>query len=575
MAEWKKKGNASTVEDVIQENCGLSADELLNPKPVDSRAIKGMDEMAALIKEAIDKRQRVTVIGDYDADGITSSAILHQTLAYLGKPPVVKLPRRMSDGYGLSAQMVNEISSGLVITVDNGISAIDEVATLRAKGVDVCILDHHLPTKDEFGGNVLPQANVIVNPHVDPEYSDAYAFRHYCGAGLSYKLAELLVTDQKLLDRAAVLAAIGTVADVSPLIGDNRAIVKKGIELIRKDASVIPALSALNELAGIYLFNEESIGYKIGPILNAGGRMEDDGAKYGFWIMATAKDSLEMRNMASMLFQMNEERKTLMAEWETKIERIVVDECLYGNFPVCVYADIPEGIVGPLAGRLAEDMKAPAIILTNSSGEPGIIKGSGRTYGKADIRELIRPLDSLLTRVGGHSSAIGLSLKASDLEEFLNSAAGLGGFDSEPDETAWYDLEIDGKGSTIKELERTCQKYAPFGEGNPKPVFMARNVVLSPRYGQHYKVMGSDGSHLKLHGDGFDVVAFGKAGEFTGEMGEPHVVDLIGTISKNRFQFKDTLQIQATDLAVSKNTSRQTDSPLMAALAARNAVFAK
>ena len=569
MGEWVKKGTASTLEDVIEKNCGMPAAELLSPEPVCPRSIRGMEELAGHVRHALAKGRKITVVGDYDADGVTSAAILHQTMASLGRPPSVRIPRRLSEGYGLSMKMVGEIDSGLVITVDNGISAIGEIAALRAKGVDVCVLDHHLP------GSELPDANVVVDPHIDPAYSDRHSFRHYCGAGLSYKLAELMLPGGRLLDRLAVIAAVGTVADVAPLIGDNRAIVRKGIDLIRRDASIVPSIAAMNEMAGVCLFDEESIGYKIGPMLNAGGRMDDDGAKLGFWLMAASKDSAAMRETAEKLYGMNEDRKKLMADWDVRIREIVDSECLYGNYPLCVFADIPEGITGPIAGRLAEGLKTPVIVLARSSSEPGVIKGSGRTYGGADLRELIRPLDGMLTRVGGHASAVGLSLKAADLAGFLNSAAEFEPPDGIGDETVGYDLEIRGDKNAIAGVEQECRKYAPFGECNPKPVFMARNVVLSPRYGQAWKTMGADGTHLKLHCDGFDIVAFGMADRYINGLGEPLAVDFVGTVSRNRFQYRETLQVQAIDLAASGSYVQAAESPLLTALAARNAAFAR
>ena len=216
--------------------------------------------------------------------------------------PRTRLPKRYSEGYGLSMRVVDEIDSGVVITVDNGIAALEQVKAAKRKGLTVIVLDHHLP------GNELPEADIVVDPHIAPEQS---GFSDYCGAGLSYKMAQLLIDDDDFLRKMEALAAIGTVADVMPLIGDNRIIVKEGLRYINQHDLPVGLLALIN-VVGARKVDEQTTGiFTIGPLLNAPGRLRDDGAMESLQLLIT-EDYAEAEAKAFALIETNNMRKDLL-----------------------------------------------------------------------------------------------------------------------------------------------------------------------------------------------------------------------------------------------------------------------
>jgi single-stranded-DNA-specific exonuclease len=554
---WIKRGIAESIKEVIEANSGIAENELLYPKATAPDSIEGMKDAANVIRRAISEKTPIHIIGDYDADGVTASAILHLTLEHLGCTPNVRLPKRFSEGYGLSMAAVSEINDGIVITIDNGITAIAEIDDLQCKGFTVVVIDHHLP------GDRLPEADVIVDPHLNPEYADEHSFRYYCGAGLALKLAEMLIKDKFVLEKLTLLAAIGTIADVVPLVGDNRRIVKRGLHLINKPG-LVAGIDALLTEAVVSSPNEHDVAFKLGPMLNAPGRLYDDGAQKSFRLLIEP-DKISAALMAKELVAINEERKAIVREGYERAVKIISDECLYGSSPLCIYdPETPEGVAGILASRVAEEMKTPTIVFANSVSDPELLKGSGRTFGGVNLREAIEPLGEHFESFGGHAGAVGLSIKKDNYNDIVSDLShAIPEYEPCDENEKEYDLEI--LGSVILKVEKELRKYAPFGEGNPMPVFLVNGIVLSPRYGKHFKVMGADMSTLKMHGDQFDILAFRRADEYL-EMGQPRKVDVIGSISENAFRYSTSIQIQADDFRASTEP-RPAMSSLAAALA--------
>jgi len=299
---WKLKDpTVTTVRGVVEKNTGMSADELLSPK---SCFVQNLKEAAEKIRKAIDAGQKFYIYGDYDADGVTSTAILVRLLDYFHAEVIARLPKRFSEGYGLNAKVVDSIldaNPDIVITIDNGIVAVEEIATLKSHGIDVVIIDHHLRRDD----GAIPNADVIVDPHVI-EGSD---FDGFCGAGLAYKLASQIVgtTAPALLNSLQTLACIGTIADVMPLLYENRIIVKEGLQKINAGKSVV-GIHALLGLLGLYEIDTNEVAFKLGPIINAAGRMKDDGAELALALLTT--DSYkDAEDIANCLIAINSERQ--------------------------------------------------------------------------------------------------------------------------------------------------------------------------------------------------------------------------------------------------------------------------
>lgn len=542
--EWKKRGSATTIEQAVLQNSGLSCQELLQPEK--SPPITGLDAALDCLVEAIKRNEHVTIIGDYDADGITASAILYRLIRYGFQHSRIKvrLPKRFSEGYGMSDAMVEEIESGLVLTVDNGISALSPIKRAKNKGLRVIVLDHHLA--HETGE--LPEADVIVDPHVTGD-----KFAYYCGAGLAYRLALASgVMDETLRRQCCILAAIGTVADVMPLTGDNRNIVREGIALMNtKD--VFRNTETMTELMMIEQVTEETIGFKIAPAINAPGRLYDAGALLPFNLFATNTTHYSyFEDRINKLIDCNTSRKELVKTGLAEAKLQIAENCLIADNVMLICPSetephlIQQGVAGIIAGQLAETMKRPVIVLAKSN-EPGVLKGSGRSYGGINLKLLLDCAKDELLGYGGHAEAAGLSVveeNANRLSEVLNRAYQEKGFAIKTDDTVmYYDIEIaeEDLDAALAELKR----FAPYGMGNPKPIIRVNGYHLSPRYGKHYKIQG-DGSTVKLFGQKSSAVGFGIADRYQ-DAGCPMQIDLIGSLSENVFAGRVEKQLEIND----------------------------
>lgn len=563
---WTHRKNGSTVLEVIEHHSGMSAEELMHPKYVSPYDIENLGETLDVILTAIDSHKPIAVVGDYDADGITATAIMVELLRFLGASPRYRLPRRMSEGYGLSDTVIDEIRHGLIITVDNGISAFSAIEKAKKKGMQVLVLDHHLPQ------DALPDADVIVDPHLHP---DRNGYEHYCGAGLALKLTEMAMDAYNtepasmLLRRATSLAAIGTIADVMPLSGDNRRIVKDGLAIMQRDKKSLSAgLKTLLDTACPYSITETDISFKVGPLLNAPGRMLDDGATLALELLLS-NSRYDAQKRAEKIAELNELRKTQVSEAIDRIEAIIRDQCLYGCVPLCVVdEETSEGIVGIVTGRLAEKYKVPAFVFTKSK-ETGILKGSGRTFGDTNLMDVVLSAEECLVRFGGHAAAAGLSVRESDYDEMCATMyEAMKGYDAnELSDDLEYDLEVTA--SDIPGINFELQKYAPYGEGNPAPVFRINDIVLSPRFGSRYRLMGADESHLKLFGNGFSAIGFGMAKQYL-DSSCPAKLSIIGTVSENVFQYASEVQVEMSDFLACPTEIKP--SPLVNALRANGTI---
>ena len=533
--QWLKRDSGNSVLEVVMHNSGMTESELIYPQETKPLDIEGLVEASSMIKAAVKDNTPISIMGDYDADGITASSILYLTMRHLGITPIVRLPKRMSEGYGLSANAVHEFSKGLLITVDNGISAFEAISEAKGLGFKVIIMDHHLPAE------MLPNADVIVDPHIHP---DKNGFEDYCGAGLAYKLAQLLTADSFLLDQLCSLAAIGTIADGVPLRGDNRYIVKRGLNLIARGKVPI-GLKTLLSVADISHCDEKDIGFRIGPMLNAAGRMYDDGAKISFEAL-TAENSKTAITLCERLAEINEERKESTSQNMEYAENLIAMQCLYGDVPLVIFAEgMHEGIVGIITGRLAEKYKVPTFVLTDSN-DPDIYKGSGRTYGNVNLKtDILDKVSGILIHGGGHAAAAGISVCKDRFDELVSAMhATMADYQPEEQDTVEYDLAI--KAEEIKKVLQEVRKYAPYGEGNHEPVFMIADVTLSPKYGQTSKFMGKKAEHIKLYCPGFSAVCFGKSQEYR-DIGSPARLDFVGTLSENIFHGNTEIQLETID----------------------------
>ena len=545
--EWTKKDSASTIIEVEERNTKMNIQDFLNPEK--DPYLTGLNETVDFIKNEISKGTAISIIGDYDCDGITSSTIL--SLAFTeasGKEPFVRIPRRFSEGYGLSMKIIDEINEGLIVTVDNGIAAIEQVKEAKKKGLKVVVIDHHLPVKNEKGEVVLPDADVILNPHAIPGSS----FSDYCGAGLAYRVAKLLIPNNPLLTPLCALASIGTVADVMPLVGDNRNIVINGMAAVNS-RNITTGLHLLLEELGIEWVSEGDYGFKLGPVMNAAGRLLDDGPIDVVNVLKTNFDPTDMHNAIALddlheqvktLVKNNEKRRELVRSSMLEADELMKKEVL--RRPIVLYSpNFSEGIIGIIAGQLAEQYQTPAIVFTDTKTE-GILKGSGRTYGNVHLKDLLDSVSQYLLGYGGHAGAAGLSVKYEDLYDFKIALNGkLKDVDFGVDtEHLSYDLEIplSDVASSLKELD----KYAPFGEGNPQIRFKVTGFECSPVNGKFSKPMGPHMEHIRFYGKDVSAVGFDLAERYQSD-GEPKIMDFVGMLGTNYFKGRAYNQIEVID----------------------------
>ena len=547
---WKKKGNETTIYDVINRNTGL-ANEFIQPD-FNSYYIPNMATAAAWIKYYVQIGVPFSIVGDYDTDGICSTFGLETILGRIGAKKIdVILPKRMSEGYGLSEKIVDRIHSGVLLTVDNGISSVDAIKKAKDKGLIVIIFDHHL-AKRENGKVILPPADLIVDPMVEDsliakEPLKKVLFRKYCGAGLVYKLSQYLV-DDFLQNFISTYAAIATVADVMPLIKDNRNIYKMGIKNIAQNNMSYGLSAIIDLLKTNRIITESDIGFRIAPMLNAPGRIYDEGAMISYKALASNRYS-EAKANAETLRLINEDRKILKKEAVARAEKYIEDECLFSNNPIVILDNkTSEGIVGLVSGEICEKYNASTITLAMT--KDGYYKGSARAVHGENIKAALDIFNSnypgILLKYGGHEGAAGLSVCADKIQDFIDGMNKIMPAKKPIPTTIEYDLEINPEDlvKTLNELS----KYAPFGEGNPPVVFKINDFKLTPSGNCFYSIIGNDS--IKFNGAGCEAIGFSLFNKYRQE-NYPMMLDMIGMLAYRNYKGNRIPQIELIDFSSS------------------------
>ena len=532
---WERRGPVpySDVLSPVLASSGQTEEQLQSPPSYAAERIVGVPEAARAIFKARDLRQQAVIIGDYDTDGITSTAILSKLLTFLHIQHKTIIPRRMSEGYGVSVLHLLGVQNSLVITVDNGISAgqvLDEAKL--DQGNTVVVIDHHLP------GDAVPKhADAIIDPHLT---SECGGFVDYCGAGLAYKLATYMLrgvkVPQKLANDLLLMAGIGTVADNMPLIGDNRWIVQNALEIANNPFSALSSgLSWLLENCrgqGPVLAN--TISYKVAPLLNAPGRMYDAGGTSALKVLLCDDDE-QSRSYISKMVAINQERRKTVEFHIEEANKIASEQ----SSPIVVYIpSLQEGLLGVIAGRLLDAYATTSIVLSNSR-QIGVVKGSVRAAAGSHAREMLDSVKPLLISYGGHEGAAGLTIGVENIEEFTESVK-LYDRGVVPTHRLLYDVEISY--SEVVSSMAVLKRLEPLGKGVENPVCFVRDIPVSEVY-----YLGSDKTTVKLVSEGFAVLGFGKADLYR-KYGEPQRIDAIGCISENHFGGNTTVQLVFEDL---------------------------
>ncbi len=452
----------------------------------DPMLLTDMDKACARILEAIDKEQTIVVYGDYDVDGVTATALLYQHLKGMGASVKCMLPSREGDGYGLSKnaiQSIHDKGCQLIVTVDNGISALEEAEFAASLGVDLIVTDHHLPH------DALPKAVAVVDPRRADDHSP---FKGLCGAGVAFKLCAALdgCPPEEMLDYCGDLAAVGTVADVMPLTGENRTLVKAGLKLLQQTDR--PGISALLEEVGLggKPITAENVSYAIAPRINAAGRM--DNAVTALQLVL-CEDEDRAAELAHKLNEINVARQETEQEIvKAAQEQLDAEPAILEDRVILIWGrDWHPGVIGIVASRLVEKTGRPVIVV--SVDEHGEGKGSGRSVQGFNLHECIASCEDILLRFGGHAMAAGLSVREENLPELrrrLNewAARECAVLFTPPLEC---DLSIHLDRITVESVRR-LEQLAPYGAENPTPVFVLEKAVIDGIFSV------SEGKHCRL-----------------------------------------------------------------------------
>ena len=515
----------------------------------DGLLMKDMDRAVDILKEKIEEGKKIRVIGDYDIDGVNATYILQQGLAGLGADVDTDIPDRIKDGYGLNQMLIDralEDDVDTIITCDNGIAAMSEIAYGKENGMTIVVTDHHeVPYLEENREKkyLLPPADAVVDPHrADCEYP----FKGLCGAAVAYKLVEVLYrvsgkSEQEvehLQESLMENVAIATIGDVMDLVGENRVFVKKGLELLKTTKN--EGLHALMQCTGVDTANLNTyhIGFVIGPCINAGGRL--DTAKRALELL-NASNRREAVTLAADLKELNDSRKEMTEEGVEEAVRQIEssswkdDQVLVVYLPKC-----HESIAGIIAGRIKERYYRPTFVLTK--GETGV-KGSGRSIEAYDMFAEMSRCRELFTKFGGHKLAAGLSLEEEKVEVFrkrINELADL------TEEDLQMKVSIDMRlpfPYINEELIHELKILEPFGKGNGKPLFAESKLrVIQPR------IFGKNRNVLKCRledqqGNQMEAVYFGEVEDCLRQMEKKQIMSFTYYPSINEYMGRRTIQL--------------------------------
>ena len=515
----------------------------------DGLLMKDMDRAVDILKEKIEEGKKIRVIGDYDIDGVNATYILQQGLAGLGADVDTDIPDRIKDGYGLNQMLIDralEDDVDTIVTCDNGIAAMSEIAYGKENGMTIVVTDHHeVPYLEENGKKkyLLPPADAVVDPHrADCEYP----FKGLCGAAVAYKLVEVLYrvsgkSEQEvehLQDNLMENVAIATIGDVMDLVGENRVFVKKGLELLKTTKN--EGLHALMQCTGVDTANLNTyhIGFVLGPCINAGGRL--DTAKRALELL-NASNRREAVTLAADLKELNDSRKEMTEEGVEEAVRQIEssswkdDQVLVVYLPKC-----HESIAGIIAGRIKERYYRPTFVLTR--GETGV-KGSGRSIEAYDMFAEMSRCRELFTKFGGHKLAAGLSLEEENVEVFrkrINELADL----TEDDLQMKVSIDMRLPFPYInEELIHELKILEPFGKGNGKPLFAESKLrVIQPRiFGKNRNVLKCRLEDQQLNHN--EAVYFGEVEDCLQQMEKKQIMSFTYYPSINEYMGRRTIQL--------------------------------
>jgi single-stranded-DNA-specific exonuclease len=507
---------------------------------LDPFLMRDMERAVERIREAVKRREKILLYGDYDVDGTSAVVILTKMIELMGHSAEFHLPHRLRDGYGVHTGVLEDASKSgvtLVVAVDTGIRAAEPIEAARRMGIDFIVADHHLPEEE------LPSAFAILNPN-RPDCP--YPNKNLCGAGVAFKLVQGLMEREgwtpdrmvRFSDSFLVMAAIATVADVVPLTGENRVIVKRGLKGLEKTKNLgLRALMSVSGLDSEAPVSATDVGFRIAPRINAAGRM--DHARDVVELMLTA-DEGRTREIAARLNVLNAERQAACSSIVAEIRQRIGPVGPPAEEAGLVYYDPNwhRGVVGIVANRLTEEFNRPAIVLGRDD-KTGLIQGSGRSVPGFHLLEALESMKSLFVRFGGHRAAVGLTVEESRVEElrarfgdYVRAALGEGADQRELFADAFLKMDE----LTDRVADEVLQ-LAPFGLGNRQPVFLLEGFETQ----QPPRALGRTGEHLQIsarvNGSVVEMKAWGFA-DRAAELPVGAKLDLAVVIDQDNFSLK-------------------------------------
>lgn len=490
------------------------------PQP---KTFKDMEKASKRVAKAIEKKEKITIIGDYDVDGVVSTTIMKLFFNEINYPIEWIIPNRFSDGYGLSKTIIPKIKgTDLAITVDNGISAYEASLICQKEGIELIITDHHLIPKN------LPKAYAIID---QKQESCNFPYDEVCGAQIAWYFIASIKNELNIkIDMLYYLelVSIAIIADIMPLIHINRAMVIKGLELLSKSKK--PSIKAFLEHIDKESLNSQDVAFFLAPILNSAGRIVDASFAVDFLLSTNIYDA---RVRLQKLIYFNNERKeiekNITKEALSKVDKNESINVVYGE-------DWHEGVLGIVSARISQENQKPSIVLTKNK---EYLKGSGRSYGDCNLFSVVNSTKKLLTKFGGHHSAIGLMLEKKDLNQFKQELEK--SFKEKYKEIIFKDKELIGEldfNLITFELIQLLKKYEPFGEANPTPKFISKNVKIV-----EIDKMGKDGEHLRFIFSQNGIIHKGVQFKTDNFFNKGDKVEVIYKLNENHFRGNITIQL--------------------------------
>ena len=519
-------------------------EKFLKPKRTDfydPYFMPDMEKAVSRITKALKNNENITIFGDYDADGITSTTILKRFFHDINKECNVYIPNRLNEGYGLNKNAIKKLSedrTNLIITVDCGITAIEETKYAKELGIDIVITDHHEP------GEEIPDAEAVVDCK---RKDNKYPFRELAGCGVAFKLTQALCKNLDLNENQALkyldIACVGTISDVVPLVDENRVIVKLGMLLLKQTKNL--GLKQIINNAHFKEFNSMSVAFGITPRINACGRLGHQGEALELFTTDNQEKATELaKKMDEYNIQRQLEEKRIYDEAITLLQ----EEAQTNGITNCIvlgHENWNPGVIGIVSSRITEKFYKPSILVCF---DKDIAKGSGRSIEGFDLHKALMECDKYLTNYGGHSLAAGLSLNTKDFEKFknmINEYAEKNIKDEDLIPTINIDLKLEDSQLNIEEVEE-LKLLEPFGQSNEEPIFMITNLKVVS-----IKTL-SDGKHLKLYlknQNYLDAIGF-NLGERANELKIGDTIDIVGNLNINEFNNTKKVQMLLKDFKI-------------------------